>query len=238
MREYQGPEGDPRIWYEPEEIEEIFQAELRRSRLAPPVESPTVDVERFIESHLKVSVDQYAELPQEVLGLTRFDQGRPPKISINATLTEAVEADPSNLGLSGRWRATLAHEAAHVVLHRHLFDPQMAGLSKPLMPSTASNSALFRCAASDISPVSESDLQRRKGQTDWREVQANRGMAALLMPASLFRRVVLRTQAEVSISGSTTTFDKEALVAQIAAKCGVSRQAASIRIDTLGLVLA
>jgi hypothetical protein len=234
MREYRGPDGDHRIWYEPEEIEAIFEGELRRSKLMPSLSNPVTDVERFIESHLHVALDQYAELPQDTLGLTSFANPAHPWISINATLTEEAESSPVGSGVRGRWRATLAHEAAHVVLHRGLFDPQLALLQHPLAATTTTSASLFRCSATDVTAVVDSELARRKGSYDWREVQANKGMAALLMPRPIFRRVLLLAQSELgSAQLLPGEIDNEALIGRLATTCEVSRQSASIRVQTI-----
>jgi len=234
MREYPGPEGDPRIWYEPDEIEDIFEGELRRAKLVPRITSPVVEVERFIESHLKVRLDQFAELPSDVLGLTTFDGGKSPVISISGELSESAESNPSNMGIVGRWRATLAHEAAHVVLHRYLFDPAMARLQHPLAATTVKSAGLFRCSNGDIDAVSDSELARRNARSDWREVQANKGMAALLMPRALFNRVRLLTQGEIFSSLlAPTPSEREELVARLSSMFRVSKQMTSIRLETL-----
>lgn len=232
MKDYLSADGERRLWYEQDEIEQIFEGELRRSRLMPRASDPVTDLERFIEGHLKVTLDQYAELPEGVLGLTTFRANRP-TIAISADLTAAAEQDQPAPGAVGRWRATLAHEAAHVVLHRYLFDPAMTWSSSSLPPSTGQGSALFRC--SNVDPVPDGALGRTRTRSDWREVQANRGMAALLMPRPIFRRVVLQHSALVSTTTATGAADKDELIVRLAAACQVSKQAAAIRLDSLGL---
>src|SRR5258705_343303 len=106
MQWYQGPEGDQRIWYEADDIERIAQDELRRADLMPTRGNPAPDFEKLIESPLKVDLDQSAQPPAGVLGLTQFEPGRRPKISISSALTEAAEEDPPKPGRLGRWRAT------------------------------------------------------------------------------------------------------------------------------------
>jgi len=140
VRWYRGPEGDQRIWYEAEEIEQIAEDELQRAGLTPEPSSPVTDLERFIESHLGADLDQYAELDADVLGLTRFDPGQRPAVSINKALTESAENQQARSGVAGRWRATLGHEASHVLFHRYLFD---ADLNQPALfdPPSASNAA-------------------------------------------------------------------------------------------------
>lgn len=230
MQWYSGPEGDQRIWYEPDEIEQIATEQLRRADLMPTLSDPVTDVERLIEGHLGVELDLYADLPDGVLGLTQFPVGRSPKVLIASSLTEARDADGASAGVVGRWRATLAHEASHVFLHRYLFDPQMAqlvgrtGVVGVLSPS---EDGLLRCLHRDITPT-QTDWSSMRRRSDWREVQANRAMAALLMPQRIFRRLALR---EMHLES-----DADALSAAMANLFQVSKQAASIRLLSQGQV--
>ena len=86
MRTYRGPEGDERIWFEDGEIELLMEDELRRAGLMPTIEEAIVDVESFIEGHLRATLDQYADLERAVLGLTEFRSGAAPQVSINKDL--------------------------------------------------------------------------------------------------------------------------------------------------------
>ena len=240
MQWYTGPEGDQRIWYESDEIERIAEDELRRANLMPSVSEPVTDLERFIEGYLKVELDQYAELPEGVLGLTEFRTARRPAVSINSKLTEATEVDPPNPGLVGRWRATLAHEATHVLLHRYLFDPEIAQLGGGHAVDTpVKRSGLMRCLHRDVTPVSTDDWARVRRHGGWREIQANRGMAALLMPSRLFKRVVFHQMTGLGLgsvpAGSTAA---ETMAGAMAEFFNVSKQAAMIRLGTLQLVAA
>ena len=78
MQWYYGPEGDQRIWYESDEIEAIAEDELRRAGLMPSPDDPVTDLERLIEGHLKAQLDQYARLPEGVLG-THAVRRAPPR---------------------------------------------------------------------------------------------------------------------------------------------------------------
>ena len=78
--------------------------------------------------------------------------------------------------------------------------------------------------------------------SDWREVQANRGVASLLMPKELFSRLV---RTIIGASSSEDLFGKipEAgsdalakLVKELSTLCAVSQQAARIRLETLGFI--
>lgn len=231
MRRYRGPAGDERIWYDDDEIDRIVEDELARAGLSPKVSAPVTDLERFIESHLKADLDQYADLPAGVLGLTKFVPGRRPAISISAELTESADDGQPTPGLIGRWRATLAHEAAHVLLHRCLFDPDINQLKlfNELAGGQVQNVGLMRCLKRDVGPASRS--------TDWREIQANRGMAALLMPKAIFRRVVFERISPRSMTNLVAgSLSADAFASDMAKVFAVSKQAAAIRLGTVGVV--
>jgi hypothetical protein len=239
MQWYYGPEGDQRIWYEPDEIEVIAEDELRRAGLMPSPDNPVTDLERLIEGHLKAQLDQYAQLPQDVLGLTQF-RTRHPVVSISSALTEAAEEDPPRPGQVGRWRATLAHEASHIFLHRYMFDPAMAPLtSRPPNGTPADGRAVMRCLHRDVNDVNTQDWRRTSRGRDWREVQANRGMAALLMPGRTFKDVAFEQTTKLGLSSLPSSPDSiNTLAAAVADIFQVSRQAALIRLSTLQVVRA
>ena len=77
----------------------------------------------------------------------------------------------------------MAHEAGHVVLHRGLVEVPYEQGSFFSEISKGSTSSLLRCLKRDVS--------FRRGNYDWKEVQANRGMASLLMPGRVFRELTL-----------------------------------------------
>jgi len=219
MQWYRGPEGDQRIWYEPDEIERIVEDELRRANLMPSISEPVTDIERFIEGYLNAELDQYAQLPDDVLGLAQFQPGRWPTVSLNSKLTESAEADFANPGTVGRWRATMAHEATHILLHRYLFDLEMAQSAGAQAGGNIhrEHAGLMRCLHRDIMPVSAQDWSQTRRRRDWREIQANRGMAALLMPSRPFKRVAFQQMTAFGLSSvSTGTKSADTLTAAMA----------------------
>ena len=229
MRFYTSPDGVPSVWYDDEDIERIVDGELDRAGLRPTPANPVTDLERFIESHLKVDLDQFADLPADVLGLTRFAPHKAPSIQINTGLTEAAEGEHAAPGAVGRWRATLAHEAAHVFLHKYLFDPEFIQSELPGVTGQLPRAGDVRCLNRDV------DVSARP--KDWREVQANKGMAALLMPRAVFRRVAYRhidPQDELTVGSPAVS----ALAADLSTVFGVSKQAAAIRLQTIGIATA
>lgn len=190
----------------------------------------------MIEIHLHAELDLYADLPDGVLGLTDFPARGAPKVLIDRALTAARDGESAALGVVGRWRATLAHEAAHIFLHRYLFDPEMARLTGRSGVDQPVEGGLMRCLHRDISPtVTEWNSVRRR--PDWREVQANRAMAALLMPRRIFKRLTVRESRELGLgSPPVAAPDAERLTATLAELLQVSKQAVGIRLTSEGLV--
>jgi hypothetical protein len=227
---YRRQDGEERLWYQPADIERMTEDALRSSNLLPSHDKPAVDIERLIQA-LGVRMDQYAELESEVLGLTEFYKGAPPKIFINRDLTGAIDDDDTTPGIRGRWRATMAHEACHVLMHRILFELNDSQAQLFANDGGHEPKQLMRCLKRNV-------LFRGR-TTDWREVQANMGMAALLMPQSLFRDVAMRTMSRLQlplfglIAGSA---DVVKLVVELAGLFDVSKQATGIRLETMGLV--
>jgi hypothetical protein len=232
MRQYRGPDGRERLWFEPKEIDTIMEAELRKATLSPTADEPAVDIERFIERYLKVGLDQYADLEPSILGLTEFFSGKSPRISINRILTgSALDEDESQPGILGRWRATLAHEAVHVLLHRCLYEFAAGNMSLfggDDVPG-ADARKLHRCLKRDAS---------YRQVSDWREVQANQGMAALLMPRTLFLQVARAEIHDIYRSETIPHGEEDRIAAVLSSRFVVSRQAARIRLNTLELVPA
>jgi hypothetical protein len=220
--------GRDRIWYSSDEIESIMDDEARKAGLTPTSDQPAVELETFLEQHLGAALDQYATLPIDVLGQTVFEPGFPPRVEINADLTGAID-DGGRVSDFGRWRATLAHEAAHILLHRVLFEVPLS--QGTLFEEEPTAQTMMRCLKRDVAPG--------RGGSDWREVQANRGMAALLMPRRLFSTIA----AEERMANELPPFPLvdaseggDRLVRHLAARFDVSRQAAQIRLRTLGLL--
>ncbi|MCS7235635.1 MAG: ImmA/IrrE family metallo-endopeptidase, partial [Armatimonadota bacterium] len=231
MRRYRAPDGSVRVWFGPDEIDRLAEAELRAAGCLPPADRPVVDLERFVEAYLSCDLDQYAPLPADVLGVTEFRPEAPPFIQLNAALTRSAFDQPNPPpGALGRWRATLAHEAAHVLLHRSLVEPDPSQTS--LLDSTVLDGVpagrLFRCLKREVA---------FGGGTDWRERQANRCMAALLMPRSLFVQAVARAKPAVGLlpSDPVPAERLEELARKLARLFAVSREAARIRLQELGL---
>ena len=233
MREYRSADGERRLWFDPGEIESIMEDELHKAGMFPRSIDPVVDIEAFIEFHLRAALDQYADLDTDILGETRFAKGRPPSVLINRELTEQAETEISPSGILGRWKATLAHEAAHVILHRLLYElPASQGILWDY--NDQESPSLTRCFRWDIGTA--------RTPSDWREVQANRGMASLLMPEPSFTGLVRkllnarRSDDLLVIVHGMGPWDFKELLIELSRQCEVSQQSARLRLTTLGLL--
>ncbi|HNP62451.1 MAG TPA: ImmA/IrrE family metallo-endopeptidase [Woeseiaceae bacterium] len=213
--------------------------ELVRAKLLPHAEDDdlTVDIEAFVENHLGLPLDQYAELEPDVLGVTDFVPNERPRVSISRDLTgSALDEDDATPGLVGRWRATVAHEASHVLLHRHIFeldDNQGSLFRMPKHDHGHGHGQLQRCLKRDVGyerPIS-----------DWKEIQANMGMGVLLMPKSVFQKAA-RAETELLGIGENSILSGSnehlALIDRLARRFTVSKQATRIRLDKFGIVHA
>lgn len=236
MKWYPGPEGDQRIWYDADEIEQIAAEQLRKADLHPTLVKPVFDIELLVEGHLGCELDLYADLPSDVLGMTAFASKQKPRVRINAALTSARDDSDAGIGTVGRWRATIAHEASHVYLHRYLYEPEFAQTAGA-NHLTSDHGESVQCLHRDITPE-HADVTSTRRRLDWREVQANIGMAALLMPRRLFNRAALRQMTDSGLGTSVAAGSPEyqELTNALAAMFNVSRQAAQIRLKSTSLV--
>lgn len=215
MRERRDPGGrlPYRLWYDESEIETIMADEFQKAGLPVLPGTIAVDIDAFIERYLKLIPD-FVALPDGVQGATEFYPDGRVRIKISADL--AVRAD-RQAGAERLLRTTLAHEASHFLLHRTLFLRETASL----FGDAASRQELCR----DVRFVAA-------GYTgEWWEWQANRGMAALLMPRSVLVSEVQRRR---------DTEDPGLIAAQLegdlAEAFAVSRQAMRYRLQQLGMV--
>ena len=113
-------------------------------------------------------------MPSGVLGRTTFyPDGR---LHVEVCRELADEAESSIVGRR-RLRSTLAHECGHIAFHRHQF--LVVAEQQSLFASAPAPTPHVLCRGDAI--------DERVRKRDGREYQANRGMAALLLPARLLR---------------------------------------------------
>lgn len=163
-----------RPYYEPEEIERICADELRGVDLYPPKPAP-IRIERFVEKRFGIH-PSYDELPEGVLGFTRFGGRGVEAISVSRTLSEEKTQVAER-----RINSTLAHEAGHGLLHAHLF-------ALSAQPQTLFGEDLdqLRRVLCRFGAIAGTEGHTGKGYDGrWWEFQANRAIGALLMPKLL-----------------------------------------------------
>lgn len=169
FRSKSGPFAE-RPHFKPSEIDGICVDELRKEALYP--NSPgAIRIDRFVEKRFGV-VPQYEDLPDGVLGFTRFGKNGVEAIVISA----ALDAEKGKVA-ARRVRTTLAHEAGHGLLHAYLF----ALDDKPHLFDPDSHSD-HKILCRDVQGE-----ERKACAYDgrWWEFQANRAMGGLLCPAAL-----------------------------------------------------
>ena len=135
-----------------------------------------------------------------------------------------------NPAMLGRYHFTLAHEAGHWRLHRHLFQRRANQLS--LLPEGVDRPE-YICRSSDTDPI---------------EYQANRFASCLLMPREMIKRawhewrggmapIYLPDLRAESGDHATDEMLLQDAVRPLAAKFQVSPEAMRIRSEGMGLLL-
>jgi hypothetical protein len=153
------------------QIDNMCCDELRAVGLYPSCPEP-IRIDRFIEKRFKVS-PQYEEMPDGVLGFTRFGKDGVKAVVISETLDQ----DKSQVA-ARRVRTTIAHEGGHGLLHSHLFALDDIPLHLFDRDSHSGDQILCRDVHGD-----DKKIHRYDGR--WWEVQANRAMGSLLCPKPL-----------------------------------------------------
>jgi hypothetical protein len=162
--------------FEPSEIDRICADELRKQGLYP--NSPeAIRIDRFVEKRFGV-VPQYEDLPDGVLGFTKFTNTGVEAIVVAA----ALDAEKGKVA-ERRVRTTLAHEAGHGLLHAYLF----ALDDKPLHLFDADSHTDHKILCRD---VHAEERKNRAYDGRWWEFQANRAMGGLLCPKALVQEAI------------------------------------------------
>jgi hypothetical protein len=148
------------------EVDDLCVDELGKVGLLPAEPSP-VRIDRFIEKRFGAP-HSYAQLPDGVLGLTRFGPSGVEEVLVAESLEDGTTSSER------RVRSTLAHEAGHGLMHAYLFALEHA--KKPLF--------------GDWTEARLPKVLCRDGQADWWEYQANMAIGGLLMPKHLVKAAV------------------------------------------------
>lgn len=158
-------------YFTPSQIDNMCCDELCGVGLLPSSPEP-IRIDRFIEKRFNVS-PQYEDMPDGVLGFTRFGKNGVKAVVISA----ALDAEGGKVA-ARRVRTTIAHEGGHGLLHAHLFALDEIPLHLFDQDSHSGDQILCRDVHGD-----EKKAHRYDGH--WWEVQANRAMSSLLCPKPL-----------------------------------------------------
>lgn len=164
---------------------------LKKYDLSILTEGKATDIESFIESYLELDID-YKNLSQDdnILGLTTFDDGEVLIYSDDKEQVESLKVRSGNIIIDnsllepdipeGRLRFTLAHEAAHWILHKEIFKDKA-----------------YRREFARSEDVAVRDINREDGSLtiksniktpqEWIEWQADYFAGSILMPEKIFK---------------------------------------------------
>jgi hypothetical protein len=220
FRSKSGPFSE-RPHFEPSEIDQICADELRKEGLYPNLPE-AVRVDRFVEKRFGV-VPQYEDLPEGVLGFTKFGKNGVEAIVISA----ALDAEKGKVG-ERRVRTTLAHEAGHGLLHAYLF----ALDEQPLNLFDADSHSEHKILCRD---VQGEERKNRAYDGRWWEFQANRAMGGLLCPRTLMQEALQPFLVPTGSLGAVTLDEnrREGAVRTLADIFDVNPIVAKIRINEL-----
>ena len=168
-----------RIFYSEQQIERICSSALESVNLLPLKPEP-IRIDRFIQLYFNIEED-YEALDPGIMGCAVFTRQGLSKILISRILSE----DSTTSG-QRRLRSTLAHEAAHGLLHKDLHIEKLARDSS--MESFTELGPEYQSVREDgFQCRAELDLEKNSSANsfEWWEYQANLGMASLLLPLSL-----------------------------------------------------
>jgi hypothetical protein len=193
------------------DIESMCVDELSKQGLLPDSPGP-IRIDRFIEKRFgKPHV--YEELPEGVLGVTRFGAKGVQEIVVASFLEEEATKTAER-----RLRTTLAHEAGHALLHAFLF---VLGQQKPLFGDwTESQKPKVLC---------------RDASSEWWEVQANMVIGPFLMPKPLVQKALFPYMTDEGVFGTPTLPEgrREEAARDLAEVFNVNPAVARIRLEKL-----
>src|SRR5208283_4049976 len=174
-------------YFTPSQIDNMCCDELRGVGILPSSPEP-VRIDRFIEKRFNVS-PQYEDMPDGVLGFTRFGKSGVKAVVISA----ALDAEGGKVA-ARRVRTTIAHEGGHGLLHAHLFALDEIPLHLFDQDSHSGDQILCRDVHGDEKKAHPYDGR-------WWEVQANRAMSSLLCPRPLVQTAMKAFLAPAGLLG-------------------------------------
>ncbi len=189
-----------------------------------------VDVDLVLLRAIGAEAD-YVNLPVGIMGRTVFKPDGAVTIEVSRELSDQAETDRV---ARRRLRTTLAHECGHVACHRGLFihDTETYSLfADSQLSASSTQRPPIMCRPEGVGNVGY--------RGEWWEYQANRCMAALLLPKGM---VVASTRKRIKEGGFDTAEDcvrrghGENLIRQLADEYDVSHAAMLYRLQDLGFI--
>lgn len=189
-----------------------------------------IDLESIAEFKLNLKIE-YQKLDEngDLLGMTIFKTGYVDVINEDSTYCKKKfekgtiilnEILINDLKLQGRYQFTLAHELGHWILHRKEFIEDENQINLFDIIGDITDNDCIKCLNRDVvdNKVIAGGL---KTDLDWLEWQANYFGASILMPRRLIKQYY---------SENYNNKDIKQMAKEISETCGVSKQAAEIRI--------
>lgn len=232
MSTYQDPTSPwgYRLWIHEDDFERRMD-ELRTSageRAFSP--GAGVDLDMILLESFGVDPD-FVELGEGILGKTVFRSDGGIEVTIDKRLAEEAEWD---VVARRRLRSTLGHEIGHLVFHRELVEIPRLQATLDFGDETTRTPKVL-CRGESI------EGSTKKGPSEWWEYQANRGMAALILPKAL---VAPRVEEAIRERGMEDMYDvihagkSEEVVREIMETFDASMQMTFYRLQDLGYLTA
>ncbi|MHB1327682.1 MAG: ImmA/IrrE family metallo-endopeptidase [Gemmatimonadales bacterium] len=218
------------IRFDDHEFESMMDEMRERTGSDGFVTGKGIDVELVLLRAIGAEAD-YVDLPANILGRTLFAEDGSVRIEVSRSLSDEAEVDRT---ARRRLRTTIAHECGHVICHQPLFIRDTESLSLFSESLTTKNTAArppIMCRSEGVTGVGY--------RGEWWEFQANRCMAALLLPRrmvgdSVRRRLAdggFRTGEECVLRGAG-----HLLVEGLSDEYDVSQTATLYRLQSLGFI--
>lgn len=197
-----------RLWIEDDEFDAIATTILHRFELLPDSLRP-VNIELPAE-RLFDRPYEFQRLPAGCLGVTFFGPDRPTHVILDDRLDTFDDTTTNR-----RCRSTLAHECAHAILHTILYRE------------------LWRKNPTGEDAIALLNAHAPAPRCQWWEHQANRLMAALLMPAGLVLDDFEGSEFLTMASSRWPYYERLRIVEDLADRFDVSRTLARLRLGDL-----
>jgi len=217
-----------RFHFSRQEIEKIARDELRQVECLP--KSPeAIDLEKYLTRRHKIDAEATDRLAPGVLGSAVLENPARPVIWIRR---EVFDGHPN------RYRSTLAHEIAHVVLHASLYiDAEFSGAVARCHRGGKSLQRGFECGSEEIQDAPRQPAANAHPLFHI-EYQANLGMVAFLTPVPLVKACVAHWTSEESLRGGGRLLQleeshRQEAIALVAETFEVSRELARYRLGDL-----